>query len=258
MGGLVSLLNNENQGLNMLLSQIIVLIIAIVITVIIFMVLENVYKNMMSAQKNDPWLMKSSKNAKNSLNIPQDPSEEGSITLYRSHNQDKGLEFSYSFWMLIDNYTYKNGEWKHVFHKGNSTGYPLRAPGVYLHPTDNTLRFYMNTYENILDYVDVENMPMRKWICVIIACNQKDFDIYINGYLRKRHELKGLPRQNFGDVWLNLFGGFEGYMSKMKYYRRGLEPGEVANIVRDGPSTDACSGSGENPPYLDDSWWYDF
>ena len=116
----------------------------------------------------------------------------------------------------------------------------------------------MNTYENVEDYVDVENMPMRKWLCVISACNQKDFDIYINGYLRKRHELKGLPRQNFGDVWLNLFGGFEGYMSKMKYYRRGLEPGEVAKIVRDGPSTDACSGSGEIPPYLDDSWWYDF
>ena len=44
MGGLVSLLNNDNQGLNMLVSQIIVLIIAIVITVIIFMILENVYK----------------------------------------------------------------------------------------------------------------------------------------------------------------------------------------------------------------------
>ena len=30
MGGLVSMLNNENQGLNMLLSQIVVLIIAII------------------------------------------------------------------------------------------------------------------------------------------------------------------------------------------------------------------------------------
>ena len=51
---------------------------------------------------------------------------------------------------------YKVGEWKHVFHKGNKTGYPNRCPGVYIHPTKNTLRIYTNTYDKILEYVDID------------------------------------------------------------------------------------------------------
>ena len=44
---------------------------------------------------------------------------------------------------------------------------PNRAPGVYLHSTKNTMRVYMNTYDDPLEYVDIENLPLRKWFnCV--------------------------------------------------------------------------------------------
>ena len=56
---------------------------------------------------------------------------------------------------------YKVGEWKHVFHKGNKTSFPNRAP-VWIHPNNNALRIYMNTYDNPLEYVDIDNIP-RKW-----------------------------------------------------------------------------------------------
>ena len=148
---------------------------------------------------------------------------------------------------------YKVGEWKHVFHKGNKTSFPNRAPGVWIHPNNNALRIYMNTYENPLEYIDLDNIPVRKWFHIAISLNHKYLDIYFNGQLRKRKELDSLPRQNYGDFWAGLFGGFEGYISKLQYHRKALDYKEIENIVREGP--DACGDTGEYP--LDDSWWQD-
>jgi hypothetical protein len=211
---------------------------------------------LLSLKNDSPWIVKNNKNAKNSLVITQDPSNENSITLYRSDNQQSGIQFSYVFWMVIENMEYKFGEWKHVFHKGNKTSYPNRAPGVFIHPEKNALRFYMNTYKNILEYIDIDNIPLKRWVHVGLVLDHKYLDVYINGYLRKRHELSSLPKQNFGDLWLNLYGGFEGYLSKLRYYRRALKYYEIESIVTKGPSNQACSG-GELPPYLDDNWWFD-
>ena len=41
--------------------------------------------------------------------------------------------------MFIDDWSYKYGQWKHVMHKGNESSWPLRAPGMWLHPKENIL-----------------------------------------------------------------------------------------------------------------------
>ena len=161
-------------------------------------------------------------------------------------------------YLVQPNMEYKYGEWKHMFHKGNKSATPNKAPGVFLHDTQNSIRVYMNTLQNINEYVDIENIPLKRWVHMAIVLKGKYLDIYVNGYLRKRHELSSVVKQNFGDLWLNLFGGFEGYMCRMRYYRRALEFTEVENIVRSGPSNSACGDTGDKPPYLDDNWWYDF
>jgi len=203
-----------------------------------------------------PYIVRGTKNAKNSLVVAQDPSNVDSVTLYRSDNEE-GAEFTYSLWILIDNLQYKQGEEKHVFHKGNKTGNPNKAPGVYILKNENTLRIYMNTFENSNEHVDIKNIPVRKWIHLAIVLNHKYLDIYFNGYLKKRHEFSSLPRQNYGDLWVNLFGGFDGYISRFRYYKYALNYKEVEAIVREGPSKDACGDTGEYPPYLDDAWWFD-
>ena len=65
-----------------------------------------------------------------------------------------------------------------------------------------------------------------------------------------------MAKQNYGDLWLNLYGGFDGYMSNMRYYRRALKYYEIEKITKNGPSSEVCSDSGELPPYLNDSWWF--
>ena len=63
--------------------------------------------------------------------------------------------------MYIDNWDYKTGVWKHVFHKGNDDSWPDRAPGVWIHPDKNALRVYMNTYKKINEYLDIPNIPIK-------------------------------------------------------------------------------------------------
>ena len=67
----------------------------------------------------------------------------------------------------------------------------------------------MNTLDNILEYADIENIPVRKWMYMNIILNNKNLDLYINGYLKIRKELSSLPKQNDDDFWVNMFGGLK-------------------------------------------------
>ena len=174
----------------------------------------------------------------------------------RSDGRD-GIQFTYSFWLMIEGYDYKSGEWKHVFHKGDPNSYPNRAPGVWLHPATNGMRVYMNTQTTILEYVDVMNLPLRKWIHVAIILDDKDLDVYINGYLKTRKQLSSVPKLNNGDFWCNMFGGFEGFVGRIQYFAKAIGPDELASIVKEGPGSGTCVGTEEVPPYLDDNWWLD-
>ena len=159
--------------------------------------------------------------------------------------------------MLIESMEYNYGKWKHVFHKGNKTSFPNRAPGVWILPESNDLRVYMNTYNDPLEYLDVENVPVNKWFHVAIVLNHKFLDIYFNGKLKSRKELENLPRQNYGEFWSGLYGGFEGYLSKVRYFNKALDYKQIEDIVKQGPSKNACGDTGDYPPYLDDNWWFD-
>ena len=229
----------------------------LLVILVIMLVFSKYVSHLLNTKHDSPIIIEASKNAKNSLVVTQDPKNENSITLYRSNGDLGEMQFTYSFWFAIENMEYKFGEWKHIFHKGNKTSYPNRAPGVFIHPDKNAIRIYMNTFDNILEYVDIENIPIKRWVHMAIVLNGKYFDIYVNGYLRKRHEFKSMVKQNFGDLWVNLYGGFEGYICRLRYYRYALKYNQIEDIVRKGPSSEDCSDSGDKPPYLNDNWWYD-
>ena len=204
---------------------------------------------------NAPLLLDGNKNAKHALVVSQDPNNPSYIPIKRSEEQN-GIQFTYSFWFYIENLDYKNGEWKHVFHKGNSSSYPNRAPGVWLHPTKNSVRIYMNTQDNILEFVDIDNIPLRKWVHMAVILNNQNLDIYVNGYLKERKALESIPRQNDDDFWINMFGGFEGFVSNIQYFSYAVDFGTINSIIKTGPSKSNCIDTSEVPPYLNDNWWY--
>ena len=57
---------------------------------------------------------------------------------------DRGVEYSYSFWVRLDDSNYLNGKYKHIFHKGPSN-ISVCNPGVFIAPSGNQLMVRVDT-----------------------------------------------------------------------------------------------------------------
>ena len=176
--------------------------------------------------------------------------------ILRSYDQPVGLEFSYSFWIYLDELTFNNsGKWHHVFHKGNSSSIPLQAPGVWIYPSENKMMIIMNTYNNVNTKCDIENIPMNKWVCISMVVIEDKLDVYINSNLKKRFDLGGIPKQNYGDLYICKWGGFNGFLSRLRYFAYSLKFYAIEKIYNDGPSQAPCIDTGLNPPDLSSQYW---
>jgi len=175
---------------------------------------------------------------------------------HRSKNELGGAEFTLAFWMFINDFSFKYGSWKHVIHKGNKNSWPNRAPGIWLHPKENTMRFYMNTYNSVAgNYIDIENIPVQKWFHITVSVNQLSMDVYVNGNMRKSIRFSSLPKQNYGDFYVQNFRGFDGYMTRIIYYNYTIPYSEIEKLIQMGPGRVECSRSLDVPPYLAPGWW---
>jgi hypothetical protein len=216
------------------------------------------------APTGSPKLINGMVDAKQLIVIPQDPSSTGAVTINRSVNATEGIEFTWSTWIFIDDLTYNSGKYRCVFYKGNDyasnssapdqqgLNFPNNAPGVYLAANTNSLVIFMNTFNVINEEVTIDDVPLNKWVNVIIRCENNTLDIYINGTIAKSHHLHGVPKQNYSDVIISMNGGFDGFTSNLWYFGYGLGTTEIHNIVKRGPNTKMVgskSMSLKNPDY---------
>lgn len=219
---------------------------------------------------NSPKLIDGMVDAKQMITIPQNPLSQGAKTIYRSQNEDKGIEFTWSIWLYVDDLTYNSGKYRCVFYKGNDyaedpdaevTGmnFPNNAPGMYIAPDTNRLIVVMNTFNVINEEVPINDIPMNKWFNVILRCEDTILDVYVNGTIVKRHQLHGVPKQNYGDVYVGANGGFSGYISDLWYYDYALSVSEISKIASKGPNTkgsDKVALRDKNSNYLSLRWYF--
>ena len=212
-----------------------------------------------------PRLIDGMVDAKQLMVFTQDPSLENSKTINRSVNATDGIEFTWSVWIYIDDLTYNATKYKCIFYKGNDniqdTGlnFPNNAPGLYIAPNTNDLVIIMNTFNVINEQINIDNIPLNKWLNIIIRCDGQDLDIYINGMITKSHILHGVPKQNYGDVYVGMSGGFSGFISNLWYYNYGLGVSEIQKIVQKGPNTTMVGSSGkmtQNKNFLSLRWYF--
>ena len=207
------------------------------------------------------------------LVIQQDPEIGDSKTIYRSINATEGIEFTWSCWIYLDDLGYNEHQYRCIFYKGNdysenpnnqaSNGlnFPNNSPGLYLTPNKNDLVVIMNTYNVINEQILISDIPVKKWVNVMIRCQNNVIDVYINGTIVKSHKLHGVPKQNYGNVYVGADGGFSGYVSNLWYYNRALGIYEINDIVTKGPNTVMVGGGGsamelKNPDYLSLRWFF--
>ena len=215
---------------------------------------------------NSPHLIDGMVDAKQLIVFPQDPSNNGAVTIYRSVNGTDGIEFTWSVWIFINNLQYLEGQYKHIFYKGNSNleqnglNFPNNAPGLYLAPNTNALVVMMNTFNVINEEVIIPDIPLNKWFNVVIRCKNTTLDVYANGTIVRSITLIGVPKQNYGDVYVGMNGGFDGNISNLWYYDYALGTAAIQKILSDGPNTTLVgSNSGMNDKfsnYLSLRWFF--
>ena len=198
--------------------------------------------------------------------ISQDPTSTNSMPIIRSTNQIDGMEFTWSVWIFLKPAT-SESTLRHVFSKGAGPSSPPcsnNAPGVYL--KSNTLIILMDGVDMpacqdaatpSTHSITIDNMPVNKWFNVVIRLTSNTLDAYINGRLTQRLVMTSVPNQNYDDVYICGGGGFNGYISDLKYYNSSIGTTEINALVSNGPNTSINASNLKNniPPYLSISWY---
>ena len=219
----------------------------LIFVLIIFMILLNLGVKIIGyfmKPKGDPKLINGTMNAANEVTIYQDPKNSDSVPVLRSNNQNKGIEFTWSLWIYINDIS-KTSKFSHVFNKGNATfsddgiATVNNAPGLYIENETSDLIVAMNTVavSNQQEILRVKDVPLRKWFNCIIRIENTALDVYINGGIVARSVLQDVPKQNYQNVNICKNGGFNGNIADLHYYDKALSIFQINNIVSWGRNT---------------------
>jgi hypothetical protein len=182
----------------------------------------------------------------------------------------EGGEYSVSFWMYVNNWTYRTNQYKHVLSigsDGGDTGFNTLV--VYLGAATNSLHVRVQsrdvgasatsetpdlTNANINTLMngvrtgagpmdspapcDIPTVELQRWVLVTVVLNNKTCDVYLDGKLARSCILPGFYRVPNGAYSLKAYqnGGFGGFMSQTTAYGYALNPEDVWKLYMAGPT----------------------
>lgn len=241
----------------------------ILLILVVFLILFNLGLTIIgyfTEPPQDPYLVNGMIEGTFSKVVKQDPKQANSIQIFRSNDQSKGMEFTWSTWIYLNDLGTKDGQYQHIFSKGDGNfdmtsnlSKVNNAPGLYVNPNNNSLRIKMDTVasNDSNTTIDIDNIPIKKWVHIALRLQNTVLDVYINGVIVNRLLLNNTPKQNYGDVYICQNGGFSGKLSNLRYYNRALNVFEINSIVSAGPNLkvaeDALPVGGFK--YLSSQWY---
>ena len=87
-----------------------------------------------------------------------------------------------------------------------------------------------------VDICDIENFPLQRWVNVNITMRNNVIDIFFDGALKKSCILKGFPILTNNDMLICPNGGFNGYISNMKYSNKASPVAKLKQCINLVPS----------------------
>jgi len=281
----------EFLNANTAISKFVAFILYLLLFVILFQIGSGLLQRFLGPQYN-PYIINGMVASDKTTIISTNPNVKNSKPVYRSVDENQGLEFTWNVWFFINSEITNNlftgslptGNTTYgyrIFSKGPSPRTNLSVqdgvkkdslnicPGAYLKKNGNDiqLNILLNTFiENtpavssatFFETIQIENMPTQKWVCCTIRVQQKAVDIYINGMLKIRKNLINLPKQNYYDTYVGDLNGFKGYVSSLRYYSYAINYDEVQALFASGPSLKMISDSSfpATSDYLSVKWFF--
>ena len=171
--------------------------------------------------------------------------------------------FCYSIWFYIDDWNYRYGEEKVLFGRMES-GTKNPCPLVSLGAMQNNLNIAMQVYggmattststapssktisstpstapkmtsSNDIHRCNVSNVPIQKWVNLIISAYGRSLDVYIDGKLVRTCVLPGVSKIDpNANVYVTPNGGFSGWTSTFQYWPTSCDPQKAWNIYKKG------------------------
>ena len=169
-----------------------------------------------------------------------------SVAMPQSFNQPEGLTYSYSGWVLVNDFGAGYGQRRTIFKVGDD------APALYIDSTSNSFVVAVKTF-GATETILIPSVPAMKWLHVGIVVDQQAVDLYINGILRQHHTLGQLPKQDALPT-IQMGPGWDGVLAKLTYYSRALRPAEIKRIAAQ-PVPDDLQRKPAAPQYFDLSWY---
>jgi hypothetical protein len=174
--------------------------------------------------------------------------------------------FTYSIWFYVEDWNYKYGEPKILYGRmsesSSSSNKKIGAfgndpcPLVVLGNVSNDLSISLTCYpgtpssnlgnlsksqnskgsgDNIIHTCQVTNVPIQKWVNLLISTYGRTLDVYLDGKLVKTCIMPGVPKINSSaNVYLTPEGGFYGWTSKFQYFPNSTDPQTAWNIYQAG------------------------
>lgn len=156
--------------------------------------------------------------------------------------------YSYSTWFYVDDWNYRYGEPKVIFGRMTIGGVSKMepCPSVVLGPIENNLIISLAVYPGedstpdagsnfIIHTCGVANIPIQKWVNLLISVYGRTLDIYIDGKLVRTCLLPGVAKvESDSPVYITPNGGFSGWTSKFQYWPDSSDPQKAWDIYKKG------------------------
>jgi hypothetical protein len=220
--------------------------LSIVITVVIIVFIIMLIRYLLS----DPYTLESLKSGQTASKI-------SASSLASNGSSIPSTNFAYSVWFYVNDWNYRYGEKKVIFGRmGSKSGKNTGSidslsgldpcPSVVLDAIENNVSVSLGCYpganqkpikggNTIVHTCSVANVPIQKWVNLILSVYGRTMDLYIDGKLVRTCLLPGVASvNNNADIYVTPAGGFNGWTSKLQYYPNPLNPQQAWNIYRQG------------------------
>ncbi len=221
-------------------------VITIIIVVLVLMLLRYLFT--------DPSTLQNIQDGKTSTTI-------SASSLATNGSNVPSSNFSYSVWFYINNWNYRYGEQKVIFGrmgapsaKGSGSVNGINGldpcPAVVLGAVENNISVSLGCYpganqqpttpggNTVIHTCSVANVPIQKWVNLIVSVYGRSMDLYIDGKLVRTCLLPGVASvNNAANIYVTPMGGFDGWTSKLQYFPNSMNPQEAWNIYTQGYSS---------------------
>ncbi len=85
------------------------------------------------------------------------------------------------------------------------------------------------------DECTIENIPIQKWVHLVVSVYNNNIEIYMDGKLHKTCNLSGFAKPNTYNMHVTPNGGFNGFIAQLDYSTAALPIDKIYNIYISGP-----------------------